>query len=67
MKRDMDLIRRILLLVEEKKDIGPFKVDFDDESDKVRIFRHVELLCEADLLKKAGACLRRAFLSGLRN
>ena len=54
MTRDMDLIRKILLKVETWTDITPKVVDIDDEPDKIKIFRHVEMLCAAGMLEPIG-------------
>lgn len=43
MKRDMDLMRKILLAIEAKDDLQPEEIFFDDEDDVV-VARHVDLL-----------------------
>jgi hypothetical protein len=49
MKRDMELIRKILLEIESWKDTTPKIVDLDGY-DSIIIGRHVELLYEANLI-----------------
>ena len=50
MKRDMDLIREILLLVEGRKPKQPMDVEIDGR-DRQEIFGHVQLLQEAGLVE----------------
>ena len=49
MKRDMDLVRKILLHVEENED-GHISLDIPDHS-RDEIYRHVELMKDKDLVE----------------
>jgi DNA-binding transcriptional ArsR family regulator len=50
MTRDMELIRRILLEIQARKDLGPFQIKFDDV-DVVTLSRHLEMLVDAGLVE----------------
>jgi hypothetical protein len=50
MTRDMDLIRRILLEIQARKDLGPFQIKFDNV-DVVALSRHLEMLVDAGLVE----------------
>lgn len=57
MKRDMDLMRQILLRIEERSDVPPKILTLDDFSDMRKgrgsymISLHIELLCDAGLIE----------------
>ena len=61
MKRDMVLIRRILIEVESWKNQGPKVVDFNDEQNKIG--HHVALLHQAGFLEIYGG-LHRSSATG---
>ena len=49
-KRDMDLIRRLLLLIEEQSDNG-LELEIPQEIDRIIAVKHLEMLEEAGLVK----------------
>ena len=52
MRRDMDLVRRILLALEERENHGaPEPLDFVDEYPKNLVHHHVRLMAEAGLIE----------------
>ncbi len=55
MKRDMDLMRRILLRIEERSDVPPKTLcldDFLDFHENVHVISlHIDLLCDAGLIE----------------
>ena len=55
MKRDMDLIRNILLRIEERSDVPPKKLYIDDfadlHNDMFVISLHIDLMCDAGLVE----------------
>lgn len=55
MKRDMDLMRQILLLIEERSDVPPkiltLKDFFDIKEDAYMISLHIDLLRDAGLIE----------------
>lgn len=55
MKRDMDLMRQILLLIEERSDVPPkiltLEDFFDIKEDAYKISLHIDLLCDAGLIE----------------
>ncbi len=55
MKRDMDLMRNILLRIEERSDVPPKKLYIDDFTDLHKdifvISLHIDLLCDAGLIE----------------
>ena len=56
MKRDMDLIRRLLLLVEEKK--TGFSISNEDRDEEIRVMEHMGLLFQEGLVE--GSVIRGA-------
>jgi hypothetical protein len=50
MKRDMELIRRILLLVDENPSLNPLDLEIEGKSN-AEIIYHLELLDDAGLIK----------------
>ena len=50
MKRDLELIRSIMVTIEEADSMQPFKLEFDDQSEEVINF-HILLLEEAGLIQ----------------
>jgi hypothetical protein len=50
MKRDMDLVRRILIVVDENPSLSPVDLEFEGYSN-VQIIYHLELLDDAGLVK----------------
>jgi hypothetical protein len=65
MKRDMVLIRRILIEVESWKNQEPKVVDFNDEPDKNKIGHHVALLHQAGFLEIYGGQLDRILVKDM--
>jgi hypothetical protein len=53
MTRDMELIRRILLEIGSWKDIEPHAIEID-EPDKIKLFRHIEMLHKQGMLEIEG-------------
>ena len=55
MKRDMDLMRNILLRIEEQSDVPPKKLHTDDFADLHKdlyvISLHIDLMCDAGLVE----------------
>ena len=55
MKRDMDLMRKILLRIEERSDVPPRVLTledfFDIKEDAYVISLHIDLLCDAGLIE----------------
>lgn len=50
MKRDMELVRRILLEVQSRTDVEPRKVEIEG-IEQITLARHVEMLVEAEFLQ----------------
>jgi hypothetical protein len=50
MKRDMELIRRILIEIQSRKDVKPREVTIEGVDDTI-VFRHVELLAHAGYIE----------------
>lgn len=59
MKRDMDLIREMLLLIENHPDVPPYSLQVDDflnlNSNPEIISFHIDLMREAGLIEVGGA------------
>jgi hypothetical protein len=55
MKRDMDLMRNILLRIEERSDVPPKKLYVDDFADLHKdlfvVSLHIDLMCDAGLIE----------------
>lgn len=70
MKRDMDLIREMLLLIEKNPNVPPYSLEVDDflnlNSDPSIISFHMELMSEAGLveLNRASHCVLRLTFAG---
>jgi hypothetical protein len=60
----MNLVRKILLAVQAKKDTQPGPIEGVDEPDSEKLFRHIEMLHAAGLLELYGGGVHRAAAAG---